>query len=139
MSENEISHKGVIREIGPADTIVEIVSASACGACHAAGLCTMAEAVKKDVVVPTDASEHYRVGEEVEVVLRKSMGMKAVWISYVIPLAILLVLVVSLSYTSLHELVIAAIGLGGMAIYYFIVWLFRDRLSSEYVFTIRRV
>jgi len=47
--------------------------------------------------------------------------------------------VVSLSYTSLHELVIAAIGLGGMAIYYFIVWLFRDRLSSEYVFTIRRI
>ena len=57
---------------------VEIISSSACTSCHAAGLCSMSEAVKKIVDVPVFGNSGYAPGDEVELVLTASMGMKAV-------------------------------------------------------------
>ncbi len=137
MSEN-VSHTGIVKSVDRQNTVVEIVSASACASCHAAGLCTAAEAARKDITVPTDPLDPCRVGEEVEVILSRSMGMKAVWISYVIPLAILLILVVSLSCLKIHELLTGLAALGGVGLYYAVIYLMRDRLSEGYVFYIKR-
>ena len=43
MARNEISHKGRIVSVTPESTIVEIVSTSACAACHAKGMCGLSE------------------------------------------------------------------------------------------------
>ncbi|MGM9747685.1 MAG: SoxR reducing system RseC family protein, partial [Candidatus Cryptobacteroides sp.] len=69
--------------------------------------------------------------------LKKSMGMKAVWISYVIPLLILLILVLSLSSIIGNEALTGLAAIVGVAIYYFIIWLLRDRLSDEFVFFLK--
>ena len=135
---DELSHEGIVREVGPKITRVAIEAKSACASCHAAGLCTSLDATTKDIEVSTALNPGYQEGDKVEVVLGTSMGAKAVLLAYVVPLYILLSLVVSLSYTSIHELLIGAIGLGGMAIWYGVVYLFRDRLSREYVFYLRR-
>ena len=134
----ELSHAGVVREVGPVVTKVAIEAKSACAACHAAGLCTSLDSRTKDIEVSTALNPGYTPGDKVEVVLGRSMGAKAVLLAYVVPLFILLILVVSLSYTSMHELLIGAIGLGGMAVWYGAVFLFRDRFSKEYVFHLRR-
>jgi len=135
----DISHTGRIKTVGPEVTTVEIISQSACASCHAAGLCTAAEAVKKEISVPTDPNTSYAPGEVVSVLLRKSMGMKAVVLSYVVPLFILLILVVSLSFTKIHELVIGLIGLAGIGLWYIVIYMLRGRLASEYVFYIERI
>ena len=134
----EISHTGRILSVGPAVTTVEIVSQSACAACHAAGLCTAFESVRKEVEVPTDPAAGYQTGEEVEVLLRGSMGTKAVLLAYVVPLFILLIFVVSLSFVHVHELLAGAAGLAGIAVWYLILWCFRDRFEKEYRFYISR-
>ncbi len=135
---DELSHEGVVREVGPKITKVAIEAKSACASCHAAGLCTSLDATTKDIEVSTALNPGYKPGDKVEVVLGSAMGAKAVLLAYVAPLFILLILVVSLSYTSMHELLIGAIGLGGMALWYGAVYLFRNRLSREYVFYLRR-
>ncbi|MBP5741790.1 MAG: SoxR reducing system RseC family protein [Bacteroidales bacterium] len=134
----DISHIGRIKTVGPEFTTVEIISESACSACHAAGLCTAAEAVKKDVTVPTDLRAGFTPGETVSVNLRKSMGTKAVVLAYVVPLFILLILVVSLSFTNIHELVVGTIALVGIGLWYLVIYMLRGRLSSEYLFYIDR-
>ena len=70
-----VSHTGIVKSVDRRNTVVEIVSAAACASCHAAGLCTAAEAARKEIVVPTDPLDPCRVGEEVEVILSSSMGM----------------------------------------------------------------
>ena len=90
---DEIAHEGRIVEINPEFTTVEILSSSACASCHAKGLCGMSEEEKKLIMVPTDPYTVYEEGEIVDVMTKKSMGLKAVWISYVIPLLILLILI----------------------------------------------
>ena len=134
---NEIRHTGKIVEITPEYTTVEIVVSSACSSCHSKALCGMSEDKEKVIMVPTDPYALHKVGDEVEVMTKMSMGMKAVWISYVIPLAVLMILILTLSGVFEKEYLRGLVAIGGVALYYFIVWLFRDRLNNEFIFYIK--
>ena len=134
---NEITHRGKIIEITPDFTTVQIVVSSACSACHAKGLCGMSEDEEKVIMVPTDPYTVYQVGDEVQVMTKMSMGLKAVWISYVIPLLILMILILSLSSVIGNETVVGLVSVAGVALYYLGIWLLRDRLADEVVFYIK--
>lgn len=138
MAKAEISHTGRIVQVGPQFTTVAIVSESACASCHASGLCGMSESKTKMVKVQTLAAETFSPGEEVCVVLKASMGHKAVWVAYALPLFVMLAVIMVMLGTGFSELLSGLCGIGAVMVYYFGVWLFRDRLQDEYVFTIRR-
>ena len=133
---NEIRHSGRILEITPDFTTVRIVVSSACASCHAKSMCGMSEDEEKIIMVPTDPYAGHKAGDEVEVKTKMSMGLKAVWISYVIPLAVLMILILSLSPVIGNELLLGLVAVSGVALYYLGIWLFRDRLSDEFVFYI---
>lgn len=137
MAKNEIFHKGKIVEITPEFTTVEILVSSACSSCQAKALCGMGEQEEKIIMLPTDPYATYNVGDEVEVYTKMTMGLKAVWISYVIPLVILMILILSLSGILKNEVLTGVLSISGVALYYFIIWLFRDRLRSEFIFYIK--
>ena len=134
---NEIRHSGRIIEITPDFTTVQIVVSSACSSCHAKAMCGMSEDEEKVIMVPTDPYAEHKVGDEVQVMTKMSMGLKAVWISYVIPLAVLMILILSLSSVIGNELMLGFVAMAGVALYYLGIWLFRDRLSNEFVFYIK--
>lgn len=135
---NEVSHKGKVLSVSDGVIRVEIISGSACSSCHAAGLCSMSEAVKKIVEVPPAGSVDCAPGDEVELVLTASMGMKAVVAAYVVPLVILLAVCVSMSFAGISELYAGLAGLAAVAVYYLALYVMRDRMSEDYVFRIRK-
>ena len=132
-----ISHKGKVISSGQGIISVEIVSESACSACHAAGLCGMSESRKKIVEVPAVRGRDFSVGQEVEVCLAPKTGLKAVLLSYAIPAMILLILILSLPLIGLGELAGGLLAVAGVALYYLILYLFKGRLAGEYEFYIR--
>ena len=134
---NEIAHKGKIIEIDPDFTTVQIVVSSACSECHAKGLCGMSEDQDKIIMVPTDPYTVHSIGDEVDVMTKMTMGLKAVWISYVIPLVILMILILSLSAVIGNEFLRGGIAIAGVAVYYLLVWLFREKLSDQFEFYIK--
>ena len=97
----------------------------------------MSEEEEKVIMLPTDPYATYKVGDEVQVCTKMAMGLKAVWISDVIPLAILMILILSLSGLIGSEVYRALAAIGGVAVYYFFIWLFRNKLSDEFVFYIK--
>ena len=133
----QVMHTGKVVSMTPTMTTVQIVSQSACSECHAAGLCGLSEYTEKAIEVPTSPSATYGVGDEVQVVLKASMGFKAVWIAYFLPLVVLLAIALGLIALGVSEVVAGLAGIGAVALYYLIVWLRRDRLRNEYVFTIQ--
>ena len=137
MKKNEIQHTGKIVEITPDFTTVQIIASSACSACHAKSLCGMSEDQEKIIMLPTDPYATYNVGDQVQVATKMSMGMKAVWISYVIPLMVLMILILSLSGIFENEALCGLAAIGGVGVYYFIIWLFRNRLKNEFTFYIK--
>lgn len=132
-----ISHKGTVVSAGPTATVVRLLARDACGHCEAASLCGMAGIQEKLVEVPTRASHPHAVGDEVEVLLKGTMGLKAVWLSYMIPLLLLMGAVLGLYALGTGEVPAALGGLAVVALYYLVLWLFRGRLRNEYVFTIK--
>ena len=136
MSES-VSHTGKIVRITPEVTTVSILQHAACGECHAAGLCGMADLAEKTVDVPTDPYAFHNLGDQVEVLLKASMGMKAVWLSYAIPLVVLLGTVLLLMALHVPEVPAGLTGLAAIGLYYLLLYLFRNKLKNEYIFTIK--
>ena len=134
---NEIKHRGRIVEMTPDFTTVEILVSSACSECHAKGMCGMSEDEQKMIMLPTDPYSTYNVGDEVQVCTKMTMGLKAAWISYAIPLLILMILILTLSAFLESEVLVGAASVGGVALYYFIIWLLRGKLQNEFVFYIK--
>lgn len=136
MVAGDIAHKGKIVSLTPEFTTVEILSESACGSCHAAALCGMSELRKKVLELPTRHYASFREGDEVNVVLRRTMGFKAVWLAYILPLAVLLAVLMGLTAAGVEELYAGLWALGAVALYYVILRLLRDRLRNDYSFYI---
>lgn len=134
---DEISHEGRIVEITPQAITVEIVSSSACSACHAKGLCGVSGSTVKKIQVPFDFGQ-WSVGQDVDVFLKKTMGYKAVWIAYVAPLGLLLAVLLGLMSAGMSELLSGLAAIAAVALYYFVIWLLRSRLRNEYTFYIRQ-
>ena len=88
-------------------------------------------------MLPTDPYATYNVGDEIMVCTKMSMGLKAAWISYVIPLALLMALILILTSLGVSEGISAAAAVGAVGLYYFMIWLFRERLAKEFVFYIK--
>ena len=136
-SSSEISHRGRIVSITPEVTAVEIISESACAACHAKGLCSLGDAAVKQVELPTRGWDNYSVGDEVNVVLRASMGHKAVWLAYVVPLVVMVAALLGTLAAGGSELLAGGVAIGAIAIWYVVLWLLRGRLRNEYIFNIK--
>ena len=134
---NEIVHTGKVLEMTPDFTSVQIMVSSACASCHAKTLCGMSEEQEKVIMLPTDPYATYNVGDEVQVCTKMSMGLKAAWISYVIPLIVLMALILTLTSSGVNEPISAVASVGGVGLYYFIIWLFRNKLKNEFVFYIK--
>jgi len=133
-----ISHKGKIIKITPEVITVAFIQHGACAECHAAGLCGMGDMAEKVVEVPADPYNKYNVGDEVEVLLKASMGFKAVYLAYLVPLVILLAAILGLMALGVGEVISGLSGIGAVAVYYLLLWLMREKLQNEYVFTIKR-
>ena len=134
----EISHPGKVLEVTPTQVLVQIEARSACASCHATALCGMSESEQKIVSVPASLHDNYLPGEDVDVILKASMGHKAVWLAYCIPLVVLLAVMFAALKTGASELAAAGLGISATALYYFVIWLVRDKLRTEYNFIIRK-
>lgn len=133
-----VDHKGTIIEITEGNIKVEIVNKSMCAACHAKGFCTTGDTKDKVVDVAYYNNGEFSVGDTVVVTMKRSMGFKAVWISYVIPLLILLIFLLTLHSLGFGELLAGLASVLAVGIYYLVVYLLRDRISNDFVFTIAK-
>lgn len=136
---DSISHMGIVQKTAESSVFVSIVSQSACSACHAKGVCSMAESTEKVIEVATIQPNSFLVGEQVEVLMQRSMGLKAVLWGYVLPFVVLLSVLVLVFETTGSE---AWAGLGAILSlipYYLILSLFRANLKNQFGFRIVKV
>jgi sigma-E factor negative regulatory protein RseC len=132
---NIIGHDGIVQKSDNNSVTVKILSKSACSGCHAEGVCSLSGREEKIVVV----SGVYNVspGDNVTVLMEQSTGYAAVILGYVIPVILVISVLIILASLSDSELT-AGIGSIAMLIpYYFILWLFRKRISKKFTFTIK--
>lgn len=132
-----IKHSGVIKEIDEHQYYVSIVTQSACVSCSAKGVCNVSEMKDEIVEVSRNKTDQYVVGDQVEILMEKSQGTKAVMLGYIVPFLIVLVtLIVSLGLIG-NEGIAGLISIGVLVPYYLILYYNRERLKTAFRFRLR--
>lgn len=130
-----IEHKGIVQKSDDKSVTVLISSASACSGCHAEGSCNLSGV--KEKIVEVKGSHELSPGDNVVVLMKKSMGYAALFLGYVFPFILVITVLIILAALQVTELIA---GLGSLAIlipYYLALYFFRNRISNKFKFSIK--
>jgi sigma-E factor negative regulatory protein RseC len=134
---DSIKHSGIIKKIDEGIIYVSIVAQSSCNACHAKGVCHVSEMQEEIVEIPRVGKMDRKVGDRVDVVMKKSLGTRAVMLGYFVPfLLVLFTLVVSLSVME-NQGVAGLLAIGVLLPYYLFLYASKDRLRRTFTFSIQ--
>lgn len=137
-SNNIISHVGTVIAIEKEKILVHIQSHSACGSCHSKSLCHIAGTDKKIIEINTNQELPYSIGEVVTVKTSLSTGNKAVLLAYGIPIIVLFTALFGSFYFLKNESLAGVVAIVTTGLYYFILWLLRDKIKNKIIFYIEK-
>ncbi len=134
-SHGTIQHSGTVKQVEENSVLVSITSNSACSGCHAEGVCNISG--KEEKTISVRGRYNVQPGDNVTVEMSESMGMKAVVLSYVMPVFIIIAGLVGFSFLSISE---AASGLAAISLllpYFIILYIFRKYINRSFTFTLK--
>jgi len=132
-----IEHEGIIAQIEGDMAHVKIDSVSACASCHAKGACSAADQEEKFLDVPLHGAR-YQPGDPVYVQIAKRLGFRAVALGYVYPFLLLMAVLIGMLAGGVDELKAGSFALLSIIPYYLVLYLFRNRISSTFTFSIKK-
>jgi sigma-E factor negative regulatory protein RseC len=132
-----IEHEGIIDHIDGDVAHVKIDNVSACASCHAKGACGAADQEEKFLDVPLHSTT-YRQGDTVFVQIAQHLGFRAVALGYVYPFLVLMAVLIGLLAAGMEELRAGVFALLSIIPYYLVLYMFRDRLSKSFTFSIKK-
>lgn len=132
MSEETVSHEGIVTQINEDEIQVKIIQESACAACHAKSACTVVDQAEKYLTVPRPEGREIHLFQKVNVVMKVGQGNKAAVLAYLIPIVVLLAVLFLCLGLGLSEGLSALLGIAALIPYYTILYLRRDKLKKRF-------
>jgi positive regulator of sigma E activity len=130
-----IEHEGKVQKSDSKSVLIRISSASACSDCHAEGSCKLSGVSEKIIEVP--GNYNLSPGDNVTVLMKKSLGYAALFLGYVIPLILVMSILITLVALPVPEV---TAGLGSLAVlipYYLALYFYKNRISKKFIFSIK--
>ena len=138
MREDCVEQKGIVIKKQEDKLVVKIEQKSTCSSCHARGACTSLDKKDKEIEIKSKDIANYNIGDEVVITISTKLGMKAVFIAFVLPLILLVIaLFLSIKLFSLTQSLSALVSLLVVAAYYFFLYKQNLFLSKEFNFLIK--
>lgn len=137
MVENCSEQVGVVVNVKPKEVVVKIEQKSTCANCHSRGACTSFDKKDKEIEVATDKAADYKIGDKVKVSISTKLGIKAVFIAFVLPFLFLMIaIVVCLKCLNLSEALSCLIAICITVVYYYVLFKRKNSLQKQFVFKI---
>lgn len=137
-SNEVVSHEGIVQSVDGDKVMVRMTVSSACAGCHARHLCSSLDSQDKVVEAENLYKLPVEVGEKVTVTLQEKLAMRAVVLCFLAPFLLMFVLFILVNYLTDNELITSLVSLGSIAVYYYIVWLFRGKIAHDYSFVVTK-
>ncbi len=131
---HNIQHDGVITKITNHIVTVTLNGNINCEACKAKTICGSSESNQKEVEV-LNTNPLLQINDQVEVLLRKDLGLKAVFWAYVLPF-ILLITVLIISSFFLTEWLSGVLSILVLIPYYLILFVYKKTFYKSFKFSI---
>lgn len=130
---SKTKHPGTVVNIDKNKVFVEIISLSACASCKSKDMCNLSNSTEKIIEVETQNPENYAVGQDVNILMQEYLGLKAVFLAYVMPFLVCVTALFGLSFVFENELIYGGGAIASATLYYLILKKFSDRLTKEFV------
>lgn len=134
-SHETIQHDGIVKKVDSKSVVVSISSNSACSGCHAEGICNISG--KEEKIVEVKGRYNVSPGDTVTVLMEQSTGYKAVVLSYLIPLVIVIAGLIALNSLSASELAGGLVSISLLLPYFLILYLFRKKINRSFTFSLK--
>jgi len=136
MTNETISHEGVVTKITNDELEIKILAQSACAACHAKSACGMGEQAEKILTVPRPKDKEFALMQKVNVKMAINQGNTAAILAYLIPIILLLAVLFVCLGLGFGEGLSALISIVALIPYYIVLYLRRDKLKQKFEYTI---
>lgn len=136
-------YKGTIRQsatvmlVTPSEIEVEVCRPEACAACKAKSVCSEGGGEGKRMTLINDG-QGYAVGEQITLVMRRSSGLKAVLIAYLVPVFLIVAALLIFQAMQVKDIIAAVATLGILGLYFLVVRLLRGRINRELTIEIEK-
>jgi len=135
-NDNTIEHSGVVKSVENKHVTVNILSHPACSGCIASGICDLSGNANKEI--KASAGHEVKAGDKVLVVMKRSMGFRALFLGYLLPFIILMLILIVLTSLSVSEPVSGITALFSLIPYYTIIYLRKKKVGKSFSFTIKK-
>jgi positive regulator of sigma E activity len=135
---NQITHPGIIETISGNVVLVKIQPQAACGSCHSKSFCNLADSEGKVVETTVIDGGKFKIGQEVQVTLQRSLGYRALLLGYLVPFVLLVATILFVLLVANNESLAALMGVAAMVPYYALLFRFRDRMKKQFEFKIKQ-
>lgn len=133
----DIEHLGRVEQIAGNVVTVNFTTQSACASCHAKGACSVSE-IQEKVLEIINPGISVKVGEQVWIVLKQSMGFKALFLGYVLPLILLILFLITFISIFNNEAIGGLLSLFVLAVYYGVLFFARKKIDKQFSFGLRK-
>ncbi|MDR0983314.1 MAG: SoxR reducing system RseC family protein [Culturomica sp.] len=134
---SRIGHEGVVRKINAKSVDVIIYAQAACAGCHAKGACGMADSKEKLINVERP---DFPINEGDQVIVYEGLAnaMFSVLMAYVLPVVAIVSVLFVLVNMGMSELLSALTAIFAVSVYFFILYLMRERIGRKINFTLEK-
>lgn len=133
----DIRHRGFVRSIeGNRITVAVTEQNESCDGCKIALICGQKND-KSQVTVDADPTG-LAVGDEVELSPMESSQWRGILMAFVVPIVVMMALILGLTAFGANEPTALIIAIAAVGVYYVILYLFRERVSSGLKWKIRK-
>ena len=133
-----IEHQAVVKKIDLINNIitVRIDDPDECGDCPAAKLCDSKGQPSNLVSIRVADANQYQIDDMITVRGTERMHRKAIMYATVFPCIILVATMVGIYLLTRDQLAAALSGIGTMIAFFIILWLCRNKIAHEFIFTV---
>jgi sigma-E factor negative regulatory protein RseC len=133
-----IDQIGIVEEVREKSILVRFQSPPACGSCQAKFFCAPGSS-DKNLIEISQKTRGYSKGDSVKILISRSMGFRALFLGYLFPFLMVILVLATTQILGLNELASGLISLSVLFPYYLMLYLFREKVNKNFIFTIMKV
>jgi len=136
--EQQIEHEGIVASICDNAMIVRIAAPPACAGCTAKSSCMPSDNNFRDIHVENFSGD-FVSGERVKVIMRQSLGFRALCVGYLFPFVLTLTMLIVVYQLTRNEFASGLTALLSLIPYFIIVKLLNRRITKNFGFTVQKI
>lgn len=137
LDENLVKHEGIVSRVSKNSITVSLKGNLHCEACNAKSACGVSDSDSKEIEIETP-SQTLELNENVEVFLKKDLGLKAVFWAYVFPF-ILLFAVLLVASTLFDEWIAGLLAIGVLIPYYLLLHVLKSSFKNAFKVSVSKI